>query len=91
MDPESRPQPHDDDADSAHRELPGVVRVFFTVAWCSFMTASVATVLCFALIDPAPLANLSRTAAYSLGFLFFWVVCALCGALTAWMLHTPES
>ncbi len=85
------PQSSDDADDPARRELPGVVRVFFTVAWCSFMSAAVATVLCFALVDPAPLADLSRTAAYSFGFLFFWMVCALSGAVTAWMLHTPES
>ncbi len=91
MKQERRPQ-HDDAADEpAQRDLPGAVRVFFTVAWCSFLVASLATVLCFAIIDPMPFADLSRTAAYSFGFLFFWVVCALSGAVTAWMLNTPES
>ena len=91
MDPNRRPQLSEDADDPAHRELPGAVRVFFTVAWCSFLGASIATVLCFAYVDPAPFAELSRTAAYSFGFLFFWAVCALSAAVTAWMLNTPGS
>jgi hypothetical protein len=75
----------------AQRDLSGAVRVFFTVAWCSFLVASLATVLCFAFVDPVPFADLSRTAAYSFGFLFFWAVCGLSAAVTAWMLKTPGS
>jgi hypothetical protein len=38
-------------------ELPArSVRVFFTVAWCSFLARAVATVLFFAFVDPAPFA-----------------------------------
>ena len=88
MEHERRPQPDDAADEPAQRDLPGV---FFTVAWCSFLVASLATVVCFAIVDPMPFADLSRTAAYSFGFLFFWVVCALSGAVTAWMLNTPES
>jgi hypothetical protein len=75
----------------AQRDLPDAVRVFFTLAWCSFLVASLATVLCFAFVDPVPFADLSRTAAYSFGFLFFWAVCGLSAAVTAWMLKTPGS
>ena len=47
----------------------------------------------FALIDPTPIANsvlppeyvASRTAFYSLGFLFFWGIGAAAAGLTAWM------
>ena len=91
MEPERRPQVSDAAEESAQRELPGAVRVFFTVAWCSFLVASVATVVCFAFVDPAPFADLSRTASYSFGFLFFWVVCGVSAAVTAWMLNTPGS
>jgi len=91
MKQERSPQLDADADETASQELPGGVRVFFTVAWCSFLVASVATVLCFAFVDPAPFADLSRTAAYSFGFLFFWAVCALSAAVTAWMLNPPGS
>lgn len=71
-------------------------RSALTVAWCSFLAASVATMVFFAFVDPSPLASLfvptallpSRTALYSVGFFFFWIVCAASAGLTAWMLAT---
>jgi hypothetical protein len=55
--------------------------------------------LCFALIDPAPIAAqfaepgaaLSETTIYSFGFLFFWAMSALAAATTAWMLAPRQS
>jgi hypothetical protein len=52
-------------------------RLAFTVAWCSFLSASIATLVFFAFVDPAPIVAVlqptgalpGRTALYSLGFL----------------------
>ena len=72
-------------------------RAGLTALWCSFLAASVATLLFFAFVDPAPVAGAltptdalpSRTALYSLGFFFFWAICALAAGLTAWLLRPP--
>jgi hypothetical protein len=51
----------------------------------------------FAFVDPAPVVAVlvpttvipDRLTLYSLGFLFFWLSCALAAGLTAWLL-TPS-
>ena len=61
------------------------------VAWISFLTAAVATMLFFAFFDPDMLfadLHLSRDAGYAVGFFAFWVVCALASGLTAWLVRT---
>ena len=79
------------------RELGSRGRVFFTVAWCSFLAASVATMVFFAIVDPAPFADAptadgsSRMTLYSLGFFFFWAICGGAAALTAFMLNAPAA
>ncbi len=85
----------DDDAYHGQREPPRIVRLCFTVSWSSFLAASVATLLCFAVVDPAPIGlqlsasdePWSRLTLYSLGFLFFWFCCAIAAGLAAWMLE----
>jgi len=72
-------------------------RAWLTALWCSFLAASLATVLFFAFVDPAPVVALlqptgaapGRTALYSIGFFFFWTFCALAATLTAWLLRPP--
>lgn len=100
VDPEplepSSPQRTSGDEDSypGQRELPRFIRLFFTISWSSFLAASVATMFCFALIDPAPIVaqftppgmTWSRTTIYSFGFLFVWAMCAIAAGMTAWML-----
>ncbi len=69
------------------------MRTAAMVLWCSFLVASAGTMFCFAFVDPAPLGNAlltfgleaGRMTLYSLGFLFFWALCAASGALTLWM------
>lgn len=88
-----------DDRYPGQRELPGFIRLFFTISWSSFLAAAVATMVCFALVDPTPIAAqcappgdpFSRTTLYSFGFLFFWAVSALAAAMTAWMLAARQS
>jgi hypothetical protein len=74
------------------RELPPRVRVAALVAWCSFLVASVATMICFAYVDPeSALASgmapswWSRRAVYAAGFFGFWLSCAGASALTLFM------
>jgi len=72
-------------------------RAWLTAIWCSFLAASLATVLFFAFVDPSPVVALlqptgaapGRTALYSIGFMFFWTFCALAAGLTAWLMRPP--
>jgi hypothetical protein len=88
-----------DDLYPGQRELPGYIRLFFTISWSSFLSAAVATMVCFALVDPEPIAAqfaapgsvIGRTTVYSFGFLFFWAVSALAAAVAAWMLAPRRS
>ncbi len=66
-----------------------------TVIWISFLTAAVATMLFFALIDPIELLaaldlelSIDRQAGYAAGFFFFWLIAAGCSAVTAWLVRT---
>jgi hypothetical protein len=64
-----------------------------TVVWISFLAASVATMLFFALFDPVELfATIGRDvdsqSGYALGFFFFWLISAGCSAVTAWLVRT---
>ena len=67
----------------------------FIVAWISFLTAAVATMLFFAVFDPTELAamldadtSLSRDTGYAIGFFCFWALAALCSGVTAWLVRT---
>ncbi len=64
-----------------------------TVVWISFLAASVATMLFFALFDPVELfatvgLDLGSQSGYALGFFFFWFISAGCSAVTAWLVRT---
>ena len=66
----------------------------FTVAWISFLIAAVGTMVFFAFFDPVALGSLyedveiSRDAGYATGFFFFWVLCAVCSGVTAYLVRT---
>lgn len=74
------------------------------VAWPSFLVACVATMICFAFIDPVlvgnddypPPAFATRMSGYAIGFFFFWLISALSSLLTLYLARTarpepPES
>jgi hypothetical protein len=94
-----QPLPHSapkEDA-GATRELGRTGRTIGIVIWTSFLAAGLATTVCFALFDPALLAdtpldtsdiNTHRLAVYAGGFFFFWLICVAAAGLTALMLHT---
>lgn len=64
-----------------------------SVLWPAFLCAAALEVVVFTFVDPADLQQLngaalglSATAAYSLAFFAFWLICAASGALTL-LLH----
>ncbi len=66
-----------------------------TVIWISFLAASVATMLFFAVFDPTELIatlnvdiDIGVQTGYALGFFFFWIISAGCSAVTAWLVRT---
>ena len=79
-------------------ELPLVQRIS-AVLWPAFLSAGLATVVFFALIDPVAILDcqgdlpLSRTGAYSLGFFLFWLLTTTSSLATLYFLNTrvPES
>ena len=67
----------------------------FTVVWISFLIAAIGTMVFFAFFDPVELAavidenlEVSRDAGYAAGFFFFWVICAVCSGVTAFLVRT---
>ena len=81
------------------RELPGRwsrrKRDVGTVVWISFLSACVGTFLIFAMMDVDALSDawvlpleIGSRLAYSLGFLFLFVVSAIASALTVFMIRT---
>jgi len=67
----------------------------FTVAWISFLAAAIGSMVFFALFDPVDLTgildenlDISRDIGYAAGFFFFWILCALCSAVTAYLVRT---
>ena len=58
------------------------------ILWPSFLAAGAAEVLLFSVADPADF-ELSRTAAYTAGFFFFWALAASSSALTSFLEARP--
>jgi len=65
------------------------------VAWPAFLVGGIAETLFFAAFDPHDLTlfgeplGWSRIAIYSVGFFFFWGVCAAASALTCFLQRSP--
>jgi hypothetical protein len=76
----------------APRELGGSARAAGVVAWSAFLAAALATMLCFAMIDPLALGAgdspswwTTRLHVYAIGFFFFWFT-GLIAAGLCWVL-----
>jgi hypothetical protein len=65
------------------------VRRAANILWPSFLAAGAAEVLFFTATDPADF-DLSRTAAYTVGFFFFWALAAGSSALTSFLEGRPQ-
>jgi hypothetical protein len=71
-------------------------RLVALAAWCSFLVAAVATMICFAYVDPdLALASgqvpswWSRRTVYAAGFFAFWLAGSGASALTLYMIRHP--
>jgi hypothetical protein len=74
------------------RPLSRLARAVGIIGWASFLTAALATMLCFAFLDPqsfveglAPSWWGPRMRVYAIGFFFFWFV-GIAAATLAWLL-----
>ncbi|MEO8065021.1 MAG: hypothetical protein ABI821_19995 [Pseudomonadota bacterium] len=72
------------------------IRVIGVICWSGFLAAALATMVCFAFVDPQALAEghppawwTSRSHVYALGFFLFWMT-GLTSALLAWFLARPR-
>ena len=73
-------------------DLGGGARAAGVILWSAFLAAALATMLCFAFIDPLALAAgdapswwSSRLHIYAIGFFFFWLT-GLVAAGLSWLL-----
>ena len=87
----STPRPPD-----APRALGRATRVAVIIGWSAFLSAALATMVCFAFVDPDAFANGTppgwwgpRMHVYAIGFFFFWSVGAAAAALS-WSLARPR-
>jgi hypothetical protein len=67
-----------------------------TVLWLSFLMAGIATGFFFSAIDPLELKycvdfpEVNRTAAYSIGFLLFWLLTSSSSLLAAFFIYPTQ-
>jgi hypothetical protein len=68
------------------------------IAWPSFFAAGIATMVCFAFIDPPDLFDViwahlqvSREVGYTIGFFVFWVATLGASTFTALLLRRPNN
>lgn len=71
-------------------------RAWGAIVWSAFLAAALATMLCFALLDPLGLAAgetpgwwTGRLRVYAIGFFFFWLI-GLVAAALSWQLAGRE-
>lgn len=88
--PVSAPLPFDHPPRSLSQRLGAIL-------WPSFFAAAVSTMVCFALLDPLTLRDMtfphleiSRETGYAIGFFAFWVATAA-SSLFTWILLRPAS
>lgn len=70
------------------RQLTRPARVAGIIGWSSFLAAAIATMVCFAFVDPQDL-GMPRMRVYGIGFFFFWFT-GMTASLISWMLAHPR-
>jgi hypothetical protein len=74
-----------------------MLRLVMTILWPSFLVAIVAEGFFFSFFDPQELIfigthyELPAIAAYTIGFFFFWIFCALASMLTYYLAIVPNN
>lgn len=83
--------------DRIHQHWDWRRRSLAAVLWPSFLVAAVATMVCFAFIEPERLlaaleypVDASAMTVYSLGFFLFWTLALVSSTLTAWLIRTER-
>lgn len=72
-----------------------MLRLALVILWPSFLVAALADGLFFSMFDPEDLlellgrGDLPATAAYTVGFICFWVFSALASLLTQYLVAVP--
>jgi len=73
-----------------------VAQRIITVLWLSFLMAGMATGFFFSMIDPFELKycvdfpEVSRTAAYSIGFILFWILTSSSSLLAVFFIYPSK-
>jgi hypothetical protein len=88
--------PLEDVDEPEQRRWPEFRKDLSALLWASFLAACVATLFFFAFLDPLTLADDAtppvwledRRTGYAIGLFFFWCVCTIASALTAFLLRT---
>lgn len=71
-----------------------MLRLAMSVLWPSFISAIIAEGFFFSVFDPTDLmlvggrVDLAPIAAYTMGFFFFWTVCALASMISLYLIRT---
>ena len=74
-----------------------MLRLVSGILWPSFLVAIVAEGFFFSMFDPHDLVivgshvEMPAIAAYTIGFFFFWIFCALASMLTYYLLGAPRN
>ena len=68
----------------------GLRRLAMVVLWPSFLAAVLAEGLFFSVFSPDVLWDVPPMAVYSVGFFFFWCLCALASMLTYYLVVVPD-
>lgn len=78
------------------RPLSRPARVAGIIGWASFLAAALATMMCFAFLDPDSFVEGHlppwwgpRMRVYAIGFFFFWLV-GIAAATLSWLLANPR-
>ena len=78
-----------------HHDLGTGGRAAGVIIWSAFLAAALATMLCFALLDPLAISAgetpgwwTGRLRVYAIGFFFFWLI-GLVAAALCWQLTRP--